>query len=162
MSRENQRVARSPARCLEKGIIPMDPLTDTPEREVVLLAEDDPDQSDMLRELLEAHGYVVETAFSGDVALRRLTAKTYTAAVMDGRMPGLHGGTVLKACRALNRKTPIVMVSAFATPADKERFQRDGAVASFSKPLKVAELLSVLRGLSAAANKTVSQTFPVL
>ena len=38
----------------------------------LLLAEDDPDQSDMLREILEDEGYRVDAVFSGDMALRNL------------------------------------------------------------------------------------------
>lgn len=116
---------------------------------VILVAEDDPDQSDMLRESLEAEGFAVETAFSGDVALRRLEDKRYAAAIMDARMPGLHGGTILKVCKTLGKlvKTPVIMVSAFATPEDIEKYKQDGAVASFSKPLDVPELMRCLKSV---------------
>lgn len=115
----------------------------------ILLAEDDPDQSDMLRERLEAEGFSVETAYSGDVALRRLSAKHYDAAIMDARMPGLHGGTVLKVCSVLKKPiaTPVIMVSAFATPEDIAKYKKDGAFASFPKPLDVDKLLDCLRDL---------------
>lgn len=117
--------------------------TDKP---VILLAEDDPDQSDMLRESLENQGYAVDTAFSGDVAYKRLSERHYAAAILDARMPGLHGATVLKTCKALNplALTPVIMVSAFAAPQDMERYRRDGALASFSKPLDVSKLLQLL------------------
>ncbi len=114
---------------------------------VILVAEDDPDQSDMLRDRLESEGYAVETAFSGDVALRRLSERKYAAAIMDARMPGQHGGTVLKVCNIMKKCTPIIMVSAFATPADMDKYRRDGAVASFSKPLNVPKVLQFLRAV---------------
>lgn len=127
---------------------------------VILVAEDDPDQSDMLREQLEDEGYAVETAFTGDVAMRWLNDKEYAAAIMDGRMPGQHGGTVLKVCRVQNISTPIIMVSAFATPEDKEKYQRDGAVATFSKPLDVPKLLQVLRTVI-VGRETANQATPL-
>ena len=112
---------------------------------VILLAEDDPDQSDMLRESLEEEGYAVETAFSGNVALRRLGDRRYAAAIMDVRMPGIHGSTILSVFKALDLKTPVIMVSAFITPEDMEKYKRDGAAASFSKPLDVPRLMRFLR-----------------
>lgn len=129
------------------------PTLDIPEKPLILLAEDDPDQSDMLRESLENHGYAVDTAFSGDIAYKRLHEKHYAAAILDGRMPGLHGGTVLKTCKALGRlpATPVIMVSAFAAPADMERYRRDGAVGTFSKPLNVSKLLQLLAAVVAPA-----------
>lgn len=115
----------------------------------ILLAEDDPDQSDALREVLESEGYAVETVFSGDVALRRLSSNSFTAAIMDARMPGLHGGTVLKVCRVRDPQicTPIIMVSAFASPRDLDQYKKDGAVASFTKPLEMSEILKCVRQL---------------
>src|ERR1017187_3723377 len=70
-----------------------------PNRLTVLVAEDDPDQSDALRDVLEYEGYVVRTEFSGDGALRQLNTGNFHAAIMDARMPGMHGGDVLKACK---------------------------------------------------------------
>jgi DNA-binding response OmpR family regulator len=110
---------------------------------VILVAEDDPDQSDMLRERLESEGYAVETAFSGDVALRRLSANHYTVAIMDAHMTGLHGGAILRVCGVLKKPnaTPVIMVSAFVTPEDIAKFTSDGAVCCFSKPLDMPKLM---------------------
>jgi DNA-binding response OmpR family regulator len=114
---------------------------------VILLAEDDPDQSDMLREKLEGAGYSVDAVFSGDVALRCLTNGDYAAAIMDVRMPGLNGSAVLKSYQALGRApaTPVVMVSAFASPENLAQYRNDGAAASFAKPFKFADILACLR-----------------
>ncbi|MEI6232361.1 MAG: response regulator [Planctomycetota bacterium] len=124
-------------------------------RPTILLAEDDPDQSDSLREVLEHEGYVVETVFSGDMALLRLDSHRFFAAIMDARMPGLHGGTVLKVCRLRSPQvnTPIIMVSAFASPRDLDRYKKDGAYASFTKPLDVPELLKCVRTLADDATR---------
>jgi CheY-like chemotaxis protein len=117
---------------------------------LILVAEDDPDQSDMLSDSLRTAGYGVETVFSGDVALRRLSERTYVLAIMDARMPGLQGGEVLRLYRALNRQpaTAVIMVSAFVTPQDMEKYKRDGAIASFSKPLNVPRLLNFLKNVT--------------
>ena len=116
---------------------------------VILLAEDDPDQSDSLRESLALEGFKVETVFSGDMALRKLTEHTYAAAIMDLRMPGLNGGTVLKICRVKQNpiRIPIIIVSAFASPLELKKYEECGASASFSKPLDFQKLLTRLNQL---------------
>ena len=116
----------------------------------VLVAEDDPDQSDLLRDALESEGYAVDTAFSGEIALRRLGEKAYAAAIMDVRMPGIGGGAVLKVCHAKSPPVlaPIIMISAFATEKDLEQFKNDGAAAYFSKPYDIHELLHKVHELA--------------
>ena len=113
---------------------------------VALIAEDDPDQSDMLRDTLQDEGFVVETAFSGDVAYQKLLDHKYDLVILDIRMPGLNGGTVLKALRLKKDKTqlPVIVVSAFATESDMQRYRADGANACLSKPYELVELLSLI------------------
>ena len=116
----------------------------------ILLAEDDPDQSDMLREVLEDEGYRVETAFSGDAALHKLEQHTYALIILDIRMPGLDGSGVLKACRKMeHRKTaPIIVVSAFASGTELQQYRAEGAAASLAKPYAIEELLSIIASLA--------------
>lgn len=129
-------------------------------RPVILVAEDDPDQSDSLREAFESEGYVVETVFSGDMALQRLSSHNFAAVIMDARMPGLHGGTVLKVCRQKIPPlcTPIIMVSAFASPRDLDQYQKDGAIAAFAKPLNVPKLIEFVRQLTSTDRNAVVET----
>ncbi|HLX61567.1 MAG TPA: response regulator transcription factor [Planctomycetota bacterium] len=145
MNLRSSNILRTPAALDDGGLC----------KQHVLVAEDDPDQSDFLRDVLEHEGYAVETVFSGDMALRRLDQKKYALAIMDVRMPGLSGGTVLKVCRVKTppNPTPVIMVSAFATDKDRAEFLRDGAAAFLSKPYDIDELLNTIRGLAPASTK---------
>jgi DNA-binding response OmpR family regulator len=115
-------------------------------RATILLAEDDPDQSDMLRDALQDEGYEVDTAFSGDVAYNKLLNHNYALVILDIRMPGLNGGTVLKALRLKKTKVeaPVIILSAFATDVDMQRYRADGANAAMSKPYDMSELLQLI------------------
>lgn len=118
-------------------------------QQIALIAEDDPDQSDMLRDTLQDEGFIVETAFSGDVAYQKLVDHNYDIVILDIRMPGLNGGTVLKALRLKKSKTelPVIVVSAFATESDVVRYRADGANAVLAKPYEISELLTLIAGL---------------
>jgi DNA-binding response OmpR family regulator len=124
-----------------KKLEPAEPL-------LLLLAEDDPDQSDMMREILEEEGYRVDAVFSGDVALKNLKAHPYNLVILDIRMPGLDGTTVLKRYKKeVEHSAPVVIVSAFATDSEQSQYREAGAAAAFAKPYDIVKLLSSLREL---------------
>ena len=127
---------------MESGIFPETKPT-------ILLAEDDPDQSDMLKETLEDEGYAVDTAFSGEAAFHKLLHHDYQLAIMDVRMPGMSGLDVLKQLRLRENghHLPVVMVSAFATAADLKRYRAQGADAVFAKPYNLDQLLQTIAEL---------------
>ena len=133
-----------------------DPLTRSA-NPTVLLAEDDPDQSEMLSDILQHEGYAVDAAYSGDVAYRKLLHNSYDLIIFDIRMPGMDGGMVLRQYRKqeTQSRVPIVVVSAFATDADIQRYKAYGADASFSKPYEIDELLATLTVLAPAAKVNV-------
>ena len=120
------------------------------DKPVVLLAEDDPDQSDMLSEALQDEGYCVDAAFSGDTALKKLFQHDYAVVLMDIRMPGLDGITVLKKYRKekAGRQSPVLVVSAFATDSELKQYQQVGADGGFSKPYDLNVLLAAVARLA--------------
>lgn len=111
---------------------------------MILLAEDDPDQSEMLAEALRDEGYLVDAAFSGDTANQKLQHHQYDLIILDIRMPGMDGEAVLKQLRTreITAKVPVFVVSAFATETDMRRYAASGATGSFAKPYELDELLA--------------------
>jgi len=127
---------------------------DTPlthHRRVILIAEDDVDQSDMLRETLEEEGYSVDTAFAGDSALKKLLEHDYGLILLDIRMPGLDGVSVLRRYQKerSGKKAPVVVLSAFATAAELASHCKAGAAAAYAKPYELNALLASIAELFA-------------
>ena len=101
----------------------------------------------MLQRGLSEEGYVCDTATQGDDALHLLRIYDYAVAVLDWRMPGLTGEQVAREARKLKIRTPILMLTARDTTADKVRGLDSGADDYLVKPFQFDELLARLRAL---------------
>lgn len=101
-----------------------------------ILIVDDSITTRMLEQsILEAAGYTVDTAASGEEALGRLEAARYDAMVVDVEMPGISGFDLLERARDTPRiaDVPAVLVTSRDSAADRARGQAAGARAYFVK-----------------------------
>ena len=85
----------------------------------VLVAEDDPALRSVLERGLRENGYVVDAVDRGDDALHLLGLYDYALAVLDWRMPGRPGLDVVAEVRRRRLRTPILMLTAKDTVADR-------------------------------------------
>lgn len=116
-------------------------------RRRLLLAEDDPDLTEMLAELLTAEGYDVDVARDGQAALHLALNGRHEVAVLDRGLPHLDGLAVLGRLRRSGWSTPALVLSAFGTPRDRVDGLDAGAEDYLVKPFDVEELLARLRAL---------------
>jgi DNA-binding response OmpR family regulator len=113
----------------------------------VLVAEDDAKLREVLARGLRSAGYTIDEAGRGDEALDLLVTRTYAAAVLDWRMPGMDGIDVVTAIRSRNLSTPVLMLTARDTPADRIQGLDAGCDDYLVKPFDFQELLARLRAL---------------
>jgi len=128
----------------------------------VLVVDDDPTVSDVVRRYLEQDGCRVRLAADGPDALAAVAAERPDLVVLDLMLPGLDG---LEVCRRLRRGAPdlpIVMLTALGEEADRVVGLELGADDYVTKPFSPRELVlrvrSVLRRTgtpAAAAQPTV-------
>jgi DNA-binding response OmpR family regulator len=120
----------------------------------VLVIDDDPTVSDVVRRYLERDGLTVEVVADGDAGLARALADPPDLVVLDLMLPGLSG---LEVCRRLRAAgpTPVVMLTALGDEADRVLGLELGADDYVSKPFSPRELAlrvqSVLRRAGAVA-----------
>ena len=113
----------------------------------VLVAEDDEALRSVLERGLKEDGYVVDTVGDGETALRHLRAYDYDVAVLDWRMPALSGLQVVSEARRRGDRTPILLLTARDTPADRVTGLDEGADDYLTKPFDFRELIARLRAL---------------
>jgi CheY-like chemotaxis protein len=113
----------------------------------ILVVEDDPYLRQIIRDVLEDEGLVVETAADGRQALQRAAAQRPALVVLDMRLPVLDGAGVVAGLRAsFGVPPPVLVITADGRAAEKAR--QVGAFAFLSKPLELDELVaSVQRAL---------------
>ncbi|MEM9554555.1 MAG: ATP-binding protein [Acidobacteriota bacterium] len=109
-----------------------------------LVAEDDPLSSFVLTTFLEELGWSVTHVADGARALDELTDGAYRLGLIDGDLPARSGDEVARELRRRGLDTPLVAVTAFAMPGDRERFLDAGMNAYLSKPVRFEDLQDLL------------------
>jgi DNA-binding response OmpR family regulator len=113
----------------------------------VLVVEDDPRIASDIVRALEANGYVVETVTDGEEAWFRGDTEDYAAIVLDLGLPKMDGLSVLKRWRANGRRTPVLILTARGSWAERVDGIDAGADDYLPKPFHTEELLSRLRAI---------------
>jgi DNA-binding response OmpR family regulator len=119
----------------------------------VLVVDDDEDIRFFLRTALEAEGFEVNEAASGEEALDLLVVNGNDCVLLDLRMPGLSGWDILAWLREQGRlgTLPVVVHSAHADDRTASAVLAAGARAFLPKPFSVAGLLGTVAAALHAA-----------
>lgn len=116
----------------------------------VLIVEDEQHIADGLRFNLEAEGYRVEVADTGEAALDLLLgqqAEPFDAVVLDVMLPGKDGFTVISELRQAGQFVPALMLTARGRPEDVLKGFEAGADDYLAKPFDLGILIARLQGL---------------
>ncbi len=113
----------------------------------LLLIEDDPDLTAALKLHLTGAGYGVDACADGGGADYYLKSGGYSAVVLDRLLPGRDGLSILAEMRARGDMTPVLMLTALDSVADRTRGLDTGADDYLGKPFAMQELLSRIRAL---------------
>ena len=124
----------------------------------ILLADDEPNQIELMKFNLEKNGFLVRSAYNGKQALDMIYEKKPSVLIADWMMPKMSG---IELCRELrsNKDTkllPIIMLSARSEDSDKSLGLDTGADDYISKPFSPIELVSRVKALIRRTNTSMS------
>ncbi len=108
----------------------------------VLLAEDDENLGQLLFTYLQNKGFQVILTRNGKAAYERFTKDSFDFCVFDVMMPEMDGFTLAKEIREVDKKVPILFLSAKAMKEDKLHGFDVGADDYLTKPFSMEELLA--------------------
>ncbi|MGE5644391.1 MAG: response regulator transcription factor [Acidobacteriota bacterium] len=115
----------------------------------VLVVEDEQHLADGVRFNLEAEGYGVEVAETGEAALDLLKGRppAFDVVVLDIMLPGMDGFAVVSQMRHAGQFVPTLILTARSHPDDVLRGFAAGADDYLTKPFELAILIARIRGL---------------
>lgn len=112
--------------------------------QIVLVADDDPDFTDMLAELLPAPGRRVLTASKALAAIDMLDQERISVLLLDMRLAGTDGYEVLAALKARRIAIPVIVVTSYPFAEEELRNFEDSVAGVLQKPVPMRRLVEAI------------------
>lgn len=116
------------------------------EKQRILLVDDDPNISHLVRLYLEKEGFDVTESARGDEALETFRRESPALVLLDVMLPGMDGLQVLKEIRKTS-KVPVIMLTARDETFDKVLGLELGADDYVTKPFETKELVARVKAV---------------
>ena len=113
----------------------------------ILVVEDEKKVASFIKRGLEAANYSVDVEYDGEAGLNRLLQGGYDLVILDVMLPKLDGLSLMKQIRQRQVNTPVLLLTARVTVADRVMGLDLGADDYLTKPFAFEELLARVRVL---------------
>ncbi|MBU1121164.1 MAG: response regulator [Candidatus Omnitrophica bacterium] len=111
----------------------------------MIIVENDKDMSAIIRDVLKEEGYSVSVVRSGEIALNRIKREQFDLMLLDYKLSGISGLTVLERLRKMKPLMKVIMMSAFADEAVKRKARELRACAFLDKPFSIKRMAAVVK-----------------
>ena len=122
----------------------------------ILLAEDDNNLGNLLKNYLTAKNYETSLFINGSFALEGFAIKSYNLCILDIMMPEMDGLTLAKEIRLTNPEMPIIFLTAKNQKEDIIEGFKSGADDYITKPFSMEELLYRIEAILRRTNNITS------
>jgi two-component system, OmpR family, response regulator CpxR len=122
----------------------------------ILLADDDVELCELLREFFARRGVRLETVHDGRRGLARAVSGDHDLLLLDVMMPGLDGFELLRLVRRQSQ-VPVIMLTARTTQSDRVTGLDAGADDYLPKPFGTAELVARIRAVLRRAGRPAQE-----
>ncbi len=123
----------------------------------ILLAEDDLDFGNILKQYLEISGYAITWAKDGKEALELFKNDSFNICVFDVMMPKMDGFTLAEKVIDINPETPFIFLTARKLKEDKIKGLKLGADDYIVKPFEADELVLRLNNILKRTERTTEK-----
>lgn len=109
----------------------------------ISVIDDEADIRQALHEMFVGRGYAVDCFDSAEAFLAAEAARS-SLIISDLQMGGMSGLELIRTLRSRGDGTPVILLTAFATPAIRTFAGRSGVAKVFEKPFNSSEMLKVV------------------
>ena len=113
----------------------------------ILLAEDDVNLGHLLQAFLKSKSFEVSLAQNGKIAFDKFNKNDFDFCILDVMMPEMDGFTLAKEIREIDKKIPILFLTAKSMKEDKLQGFEIGADDYLTKPFSMEELLARINAI---------------
>ncbi len=114
-------------------------------KENMLVVEDEEIMREALVDYFSDVGHKVDTANDGDKSLEKLDFKDYDVMIIDLRLPGRDGLSVLEEIKSKNPEAKVIIITAYPSVESEKEAMNKGAIEYLQKPFEMNYLETLIR-----------------
>jgi CheY-like chemotaxis protein len=115
------------------------------EKQKMLVIEDEDIMREALCDYFSDVGHTVDTASDGEKALEGFRFEDYGVMIIDLKLPGRDGISVLREVKRKNPRAKVIIITAYPSLETEEKAMRDGALNYLPKPFELDYLETLIR-----------------
>ena len=115
------------------------------ERLKILIVDDEEELASAMAERLALRGFQADTVSSGAEALRFVSAGDFSVLIIDVKMPGLDGLSLMAEVKRTHPALPVILFTGQSSLAEAERGMRQGAFDYLVKPIDIDTVIEKIR-----------------
>ena len=110
----------------------------------MLVVDNDRDMCRVISDVLKEKGFEVNISHKGEDALEKIDRQSHDVMILDYKLSGISGLTVLQKVRQMRPSIQVIMISAFGDSSTKRRAKELGAYEFLDKPFNISRLTKVV------------------
>ncbi len=111
----------------------------------MLVVEDEDIMREALVDYFSDGGHTVDNASDGEKALAKFKLEDYNVMIIDLRLPGRDGLSILEEIRQKNPKAKVIIITAYPSVETEEEAMRRGATEYLQKPFELSYLETLIK-----------------
>ena len=122
----------------------------------ILLVEDDPEITKLLKLHFDSQAYLITSCLSGEEAIKKIEENKFDLVILDITLPGINGMELCKIFRKNDAAIPLMMLTSHSEETDKVLALELGADDYVTKPFGILELMARTKALLRRGNKNLA------
>lgn len=137
--------SRPPARAAAATVAEAPSAAERPERPAhpkILVVDDEPGIRDLLAKTLALAEYQVDVAPDGRAALERMRHESYDLLIVDLKLPGIDGLSVIREAKRYKTNLPVIIITGYSSESAAIEAVNLGVSGYLTKPFRVPQVLT--------------------